>query len=424
MAITSTVPNIFANGVVMSSADIIENYKHIIDDVNDLALAEKNPIVQAMPYGEFIPEELADANKVMANFEHIRSQINDRASSPTQPIVGPFPHNLQNGQANDAIQVNENFEHLVTEINANAISLDGFFVAIASGHALISEDGVTWAEVGLPFTGKFVASDGGTNIVASSTSATTYNRSVDSGVSWGSVNYSPALAGGPDGIIYAGSLFVQPGGSTNRCSISSDGANFTENLQQGQDWVPIWYDGTTYWCITGNGSNQTYTQSTDAINWSWTNSPVVPVTTANREKTAWSGATAVIVGSPGGATVSNQCLEGADPTSLTIRTMPSSASWSDVTYGNGIFVAVAFGTNQAATSPDGITWTARTLPSVREWNGVVFNGSTFAAISGDGIGGGSVVATSTDGITWNEITSGVTNRNWFAITSSFAQFPS
>ena len=40
----------------------------------------------------------------------------------------------------------------------------------------------------------------------------------------------------------------------------------------------------------------------------------------------------------------------------TQRTLPSTQSWRSVTYGNGVFVAVAYGSNVAATtSPDGIT---------------------------------------------------------------------
>ena len=45
----------------------------------------------------------------------------------------------------------------------------------------------------------------------------------------------------------------------------------------------------------------------------------------------------------------------------TQRTLPVSANWYSVTYGNGLFVAVAYG-SIAATSPDGITWTQRTRP--------------------------------------------------------------
>ena len=35
----------------------------------------------------------------------------------------------------------------------------------------------------------------------------------------------------------------------------------------------------------------------------------------------------------------------------TARTLPSPASWESVTYGNGVFVAIAYGGTAAATSP-------------------------------------------------------------------------
>lgn len=36
------------------------------------------------------------------------------------------------------------------------------------------------------------------------------------------------------------------------------------------------------------------------------------------------------------------------------------------------FVAVAYGGTVAATSPDGVTWTARTLPSSASWSSVTY----------------------------------------------------
>ena len=66
--------------------------------------------------------------------------------------------------------------------------------------------------------------------------------------------------------------------------------------------------------------------------------------------------------------------------SWTARTLPSSASWNSVTYGNGVFVAVASGT-AAATSPDGITWTARTLPSSASWYSVTYGNGVFVAVA-------------------------------------------
>ena len=49
----------------------------------------------------------------------------------------------------------------------------------------------------------------------------------------------------------------------------------------------------------------------------------------------------------------------------TARTSAADNEWRSVTFGNGLFVAVAqTGTgNRVMTSPDGITWTAQTEPS-------------------------------------------------------------
>ena len=95
----------------------------------------------------------------------------------------------------------------------------------------------------------------------------------------------------------------------------------------------------------------------------------------------------------------------------TARTLPSSASWSAVTYGNGLFVAVASGGTVAATSPDGITWTARTLPSSASWEAVTYGNGLFVAVAN----GGTVAATSPDGITWTARTL-PSSSTWSAVT--------
>jgi hypothetical protein len=65
----------------------------------------------------------------------------------------------------------------------------------------------------------------------------------------------------------------------------------------------------------------------------------------------------------------------------TARTLPSSADWYSVTYGNGVFVAVAQNSTAAATSPDGITWTARTLPNTDNWQSVSYGNGVFVAVA-------------------------------------------
>jgi hypothetical protein len=54
--------------------------------------------------------------------------------------------------------------------------------------------------------------------------------------------------------------------------------------------------------------------------------------------------------------------------------MPSSADWHGVTYGNGKFVVITYGSNTAAYSTDGINWTASPtgLLSSADWRGVTY----------------------------------------------------
>ena len=80
--------------------------------------------------------------------------------------------------------------------------------------------------------------------------------------------------------------------------------------------------------------------------------------------------------------------------------LPVSAAWDSVTYGNGSFVAVAFGSANAASSSDGITWAQRTMPVSTSWESVTYGNGSFVAVAF----GSSYAASSSDGITWKNIT--------------------
>ena len=98
-------------------------------------------------------------------------------------------------------------------------------------------------------------------------------------------------------------------------------------------------------------------------------------------------------------------------TSWTSRTVISGA-WTDITYGNGLFVAV--GTNLVQTSPDGITWTSRTPADSVQWRGVTYGNGLYVAVANNGTTAQQVM-TSTDGINWTSRTSAVANQ-WESVT--------
>lgn len=77
--------------------------------------------------------------------------------------------------------------------------------------------------------------------------------------------------------------------------------------------------------------------------------------------------------------------------------LPATSWWSSVSYGNGLFAAVASGATM--TSPDGVSWTSR--GSMGSLVDVIYANGQFAAI---GMGG--AAATSSNGTSWSSTSQG------------------
>ena len=81
------------------------------------------------------------------------------------------------------------------------------------------------------------------------------------------------------------------------------------------------------------------------------------------------------------------------------NSLPASAEWKDVAFGNGLYVAVGLDAT-IATSPDGVTWTVRRMSTAQATlNGIEFANGQFVAV---GMGsptriGAALILTSTDG---------------------------
>ena len=111
----------------------------------------------------------------------------------------------------------------------------------------------------------------------------------------------------------------------------------------------------------------------------------------------------------------NRVMTSPDGSTWTSRTSAADNNWYGVTYGNGLFVAVATsGTgNRVMTSPDGSTWTSRTSAADNYWYGVTYGNGLFVAVAGSGTG--NRVMTSPDGSTWTSRASAVDN-SWYSVT--------
>ena len=115
-------------------------------------------------------------------------------------------------------------------------------------------------------------------------------------------------------------------------------------------------------------------------------------------------------GPPSGA---NRVMTSTDGVTWTARTAAEANSWSSVTYGNGVFVAVASdGSSRVMTSADGVTWTARTAAEGNPWRSVTYGNGVFVAVASTGT---NAAMTSTNGVTWSA-RSAAEGNPWYSVT--------
>jgi hypothetical protein len=171
------------------------------------------------------------------------------------------------------------------------------------------------------------------------------------------------------------------------------------------DWKQV-IDTRFYKSIAyGNGkfvalrqTNSTVAISTDAINWT-----THLISGFFASEIRFGDGIFVSVGGVLGA----QIFTSLDGLNWTSRTPAVSASWTNVHYGNGLWVAVAgnsYTSGAIMTSPDAITWTSRTMPA-----GV---GGLYGLTYGNGVWVSTTIATpatviiSYDGIDWTDLNTG------------------
>jgi hypothetical protein len=111
---------------------------------------------------------------------------------------------------------------------------------------------------------------------------------------------------------------------------------------------------------------------------------------------------------------STAVMTSTDGITWTPQNTPEANTWNSVTFGNGLFVAVAeTGTNRVMTSPDGITWTARTASAVSSWSEVTYGlgaGTSTPLFVAVARAGTTRAMTSPDGINWTSRTSPVATQ--------------
>jgi hypothetical protein len=188
------------------------------------------------------------------------------------------------------------------------------------------------------------------------------------------------------------------------------------------DWTDVNVDYSYKGVVYGNGifvatSGAFRAYSYDGITWTELIPSGWQIDSIEYANGLFVGVGFASVGSP--AVPTGFVNTSVDGLTWTSRTPAANIWWQDITFGNGLFVAVAqSGTgNRVMTSPNGITWTSRTTPMDANFKGVAYGNGVFVAVStgGAGVTAGNVM-TSPDGITWTQ-----RNLTWTALAVHFAE---
>lgn len=224
-------------------------------------------------------------------------------------------------------------------------------------------------------------------------------------------------------ITYGNNLFVAVGSQSfpNTGIITSpDGINWTSQqnpITDGytwQSWVDIAY-GNELFVAVGTGNSNNIMTSLDGV--VWTQPPIQDATSYEYSSITYGNGIFVAlagVETNDGVAIS---LDGIDWTMYPSVSKPGSV-WRSITYGNGLFVAVASslyndGVNYVMTSSDGITWTLRQGADFGHWVSVTYGNGLFVAVSS--FNTGNQVMISPDGINWTAQQS-ASNCKWACVT--------
>lgn len=256
---------------------------------------------------------------------------------------------------------------------------NGKFVVVGDSNIAYSTNGIIWEDLyhslstHAPFRcvtyggGKFVA-------IAESDYDDSLKRAVSrtaystDGINW-TFGEMP-FAGDWRGVTYGDGKFVavcygrQDGKGTPNGAYSTDGITWTEMSagSSGDKLEAVAYGNgkfVTFGHMSGGNGDRTGYYSTDGINWN----------------------------------------------TMTLPYLPLSKQYTDITFGNGKFVAVTTEQNYCVYSTDGINWNKINMPSSQPWHAVTYGDDKFVMVADDAHGEdeNAVCAYSTDGITWTEM---------------------
>jgi len=192
-----------------------------------------------------------------------------------------------------------------------------------------------------------------------------------------------------------------------------DGGVIITSTNSGQDWQALQFPSSIYFTRVNFANGQFFAtgrqfgdqlgsfegllwSSADGVNW-------VPRYAAENA-VVWGvayGASRYIAIAVDAPSNTARALSSFDGTQWTSTVIPGNGWLYDITFGNGVFVAV--GGTRAMRSADGTAWLAASLPVISTPQAIEFFNGAFVAVGGMG-----QILTSSDGAAWTTRSSGTT----------------
>ena len=273
--------------------------------------------------------------------------------------------------------------------NGNYIALDG------TGITNTSSNGSTWSNGTTLATSTWTATAYGNNtfvFISNGTAAAYYSgsygsTSMPSSAYWSAVTYSAVLGN---------FLAVSAGGQSTATSTNGNSWSGGGSLPSSQSWSGVAYGSgpSVYVAVAGGAFASGSVTATNAAAYSINGSAWVATTmpsSANWSSVSYGNSrfVAIDLGIVGTST-STKAAYSLDGITWTASTLPQASNWTNVSYGQGLFIATSVGTQYILTSPDGVNWTLQNTPASGAWNAIAFgnpivNGSvtnTWVAVAG------------------------------------------
>jgi hypothetical protein len=258
---------------------------------------------------------------------------------------------------------------------------NGLFVAVGYtgtlNRVMTSPDGINWTIGVTPvdIQWRAVCYADGLFVAVANTGTTNRVMTSPDGITW---TLQTSVNRAHNDICYAEGLFVAclGGGTGTRIVTSPDGVNWTFRTTPVDNvWFAICYGNGLFVAVSTSGTGNRVMTSPDGITWT---------SRTSAEDNDWRG---VCYGNGLFVAVAfdgtNRLMTSPDGITWTARSM-AAYGWNRVIYANGHFIAVTG--SAIGISKDGINWTYRTNPTGNATRNVTFGNGIFVAVASSGTG--------------------------------------